>query len=853
MSEEQLAAIMHDLGPCRVLSPAGSGKTRVVVHRIARMVAEGTDPARILALTFSKKAAGEMSTRAARLGNDGVRVGTWHSVALEILRKDRQACAAWSISDTSRSVLKKVLGFKGMDWKGADTNLVAGFISKCKAHLHEPDSAEAAARAAAMFSGQASRALEAFHHYNQECEIAEILTYDDFLVKAARHLEVEENRTRWAARWEYLIQDEMQDENPAQKRIVRLLAGDHQNYMAVGDVMQAIYGFRESTPDSLVAFEEEWPGAKTYWLTGNYRSGTSIVDAANGIISSAVVRGYEPRPLVARRSVAGTVRVQAAEDLDDEADSFAQHVQNTVKNGDAKYSDHCACGWTMRTNALSSAHAKDRAEPTRGSGALSDGYDDGRRGQGAGVQPNNCRSVSRGTGSASQEEANGGSERKVEGRSVHAEQRLHHGAGKSSEVSDGASRRDGANPRSLVAERGDRSSPRRGQGEQRGGESEAVFEQRGTHARGTSQAGGQDASRCPSCSEALALVTVDACKYQDWCCLFRTNAQSRALEEALIGERIPYVVVGGVSFYERKEIKQVLAYLRLAEGRGEMEDVEKCINAPFRFLGKAFVERVADVADDVIGYNQFARDVGSDSVDWGALVREVSEQGGVQFRQRESAEGWASILDRMRARISGEDAAEARPSTILDDLVRETRFIEWMTKDEGADTLEVSQGANVRELIRVAERFATARELLDYIDTTLREARAQREDRQAGGNRVLLMNVHRSKGLEWPRVWVAGFNEKIFPHPMGDEQEERRLAYVAVTRARDELVVSHVRTLAMRAGIMDAVPSRFIGEIAQGMKKKLVFHGGAAKGPLADMIRSELENMGAGAPPDGSA
>jgi DNA helicase-2/ATP-dependent DNA helicase PcrA len=296
-------------------------------------------------------------------------------------------------------------------------------------------------------------------------------------------------------------------------------------------------------------------------------------------------------------------------------------------------------------------------------------------------------------------------------------------------------------------------------------------------------------------------------------------------------------VVGGWSFYERKEIRQLLGYLRLAEGRGDIEDVEKCINAPFRFLGKAFVGRVTEAADNLLD------DGDSSEIKWAEVVRAVAQQERIQFRQKESAEAWAQILTRMSSAIHEGEAADRNPSTLLEDLITETRFVEWMTREEGADTLEVSQGANVKELVRVAQRFATVKEFLDYVDDTLRRARAQREDKQAGGDRVLLMNVHRSKGLEWPRVWVSGFNESIFPHPMGDQEEERRLAYVAVTRARDVLTVSHVRTMATRAGIRDAQPSRFVGEIQAALTKAKLVAGLPGGSVLGSMIGDEMAMM----------
>lgn len=638
MNDEQLAAIMHNLGPARLLAAAGSGKTRVVTHRIAYLISQGVDPSRILALTFSKKAADEMSKRVEELGIEGCRVGTWHSLCLQILKTDKTEWAEWEIREVPKVELKDVVGWKGMDWKGVDVNRLASFISRCKANLFAPDSDEAKDLASQSFSyTDVSRALQAFHLYNERLAEKCILTFDDFLVFVAEHLADETNRAAWAARWDYVIQDEAQDENQAQRHIARLLAGDHRNYMVVGDVYQAIYSFRGSSPTYLAQFEHEWPGAVTYWLPRNYRSVPAVINAANGIVCKARVEGIDPQNMIAHRTEKGDVRALTSENLDDEAANFVDWISKKVAAGDASYEDFTA--------------------------------------------------------------------------------------------------------------------------------------------------------------------------------LFRTNAQSRALEEALIGARIPYVVVGGSSFYERKEVRDVLAYLRIACGVGELEDVKRCINAPFRFLGAKFVDRVTDLVERL-------EDNGADRAthNWGEIAMTAAQKAGVQYRQKESAREWAGMLANIGRRIALGvkskpgliDYDEARPNRILEDIVRETKYLEWIAKEEGEESIEASGVANVREIIRVASRFATCGELLDYVDETITASRRQREDKQAGGDRVLLMNVHRSKGLEWPHVWLAGFNELVIPHVKGDLEEERRLAYVAVTRARDSLVLSYVRTMAMRAGIKDAIPSRFL-------------------------------------------
>ena len=663
MNEEQLAAILHGEGPARMLAPAGSGKTRVVTHRIARLVESGIAPARILALTFSKKAADEMSERIVKLDVDGVRASTWHAFCLHVLKTDKVDGYDWEIKDSTKIELKDVVGYKGMDWKGADVNKLASFIARCKANLFEPSSDEAAVLAESLFLQDSGRATRAFHLYNERLTDKEILTFDDFLVFAAKHLEIEENRATWAAKYDYGMQDEAQDENGAQRRLAKLVFGGHGNYMKIGDCDQSIYGFRGSSPASLADMEEEWPGTKTYWLPKNYRSGANIISAANGVVEKAApMRGLERKPMIAVREESGTVRAIASETFDDEGRRFVDWVQRGVKGGDASYSDYTA--------------------------------------------------------------------------------------------------------------------------------------------------------------------------------LFRTNAQSRALEEALLGSRIPYVVVGGTSFYERKEVRDLLAYLRLGAGVGEAEDVRRCINAPFRFLGARFVEKVMAAYQENgesigVPYDPRAKSRGDNSqaLTWSSLVLEVADGERIQARQKESAREWAGLIAEIGKRITegkkhkhmqldpndglpvdGDPKRESKPEVILDDIVRRTRYIEWITKEEGEESIETSGAANVREMIRVAARFPTVEELLEYVDETIRASRRQRNDKQAGGERVLLMSVHRSKGLEWPHVWVAGMNENILPHPKGDPEEERRLAYVAMTRARDSLVLSYVRTLATKSGIRDSQMSRFVSD-----------------------------------------
>ena len=342
-------------------------------------------------------------------------------------------------------------------------------------------------------------------------------------------------------------------------------------------------------------------------------------------------------------------------------------------------------------------------------------------------------------------------------------------------------------------------------------------------------------------------VEIGETKFSDHTVLYRTNAQSRAIEEALLTRRIPYVVVGGVSFYERKEVRDLLAYLRLANATAKLEDIKRSINTPFRFLGAKFVERVQDAVE--------GRDLSE--IDWPVVVSKVAQGEGIQSRQRDSAAEWGTIVRTMRTLIergadcnaSEEAKHDAKPAQLLEYVIRTTKYIDWLNREEGTETTEDSGAANVREMVRVAERFATADALLTYIDETIRSARQQRDDKQAGGERVLLMTVHRAKGLEWPHVYVIGMNEMVLPHAKGDDQEERRLAYVAVTRARDVLTMSYVRRIATRAGVRDVAPSRFLVDTGlpldgpRGTVDAAILGGMSAESLAAELEVNALEEQ----------
>lgn len=313
-------------------------------------------------------------------------------------------------------------------------------------------------------------------------------------------------------------------------------------------------------------------------------------------------------------------------------------------------------------------------------------------------------------------------------------------------------------------------------------------------------------------AKRVLMMAEDGKNYGGMAVLYRTNAQSRAVEEAMLSARIPYRIIGGTNFYERREVRSLLAYLRLAEGRGGIEDIERCINAPFRFLGRAFVERVTDAARDRLGKD-------SSAVDWPELVREVAQQAGIQSRQKESAYEWATLIEALAKRIklaAEEDTYQevkdnGKPAKLLEDINMATRYTKWLESDEGEETTENSRVSNVRELIRAAGRFPSVKELLDYIDEVGRKSKRQRKDDQP--NKVTLTTLHRSKGMEWPAVFLCGVSEGILPHARAeDPEEERRLFYVGVTRARDLLHITSVLNVSLGSRVIVTEPSHFLAE-----------------------------------------
>ncbi|HET7824824.1 MAG TPA: UvrD-helicase domain-containing protein, partial [Anaeromyxobacter sp.] len=296
LNEAQREAVLHGAGPLLVLAGAGSGKTRVIVHRIARLVREeGVVPWRILAVTFTNKAAGEMRERLVRLlgveANE-LWVQTFHAFGARFLRREA-ARAGLSPSfpiydgDDQLRLAKGILAELGADEGELLTARQAlSAIDEWKGLALRPEELRLADH---DVEGQLAR--EVYARYQAALGRAGAADFGDLLMRPVRLLEEDDRvRQRWQGRFEHVLVDEFQDTNPVQYRLLRLLAGSRGNACVVGDDDQAIYAWRGASVENILGFDKDFPGARVVKLERNYRSTRNVLDAAHAVIARATRR-----------------------------------------------------------------------------------------------------------------------------------------------------------------------------------------------------------------------------------------------------------------------------------------------------------------------------------------------------------------------------------------------------------------------------------------------------------------------------------------------------------------------------------------------------------------------------------
>src|SRR6476619_590967 len=340
LNQQQREAVLAGDGPLLILAGAGSGKTRVIAHRIAYLIAErGVWPRSILAVTFTNKAAEEMRNRVGKL-LAGLEVGsvplisTFHSLCVRILRRDIEALNAgytrsFTIYDQDDTVrlTRNCMRELGLDDKQVAPRSVQAAISAAK---NRGDDAEAFAAKAQYIDERRASIARVFQLYEERLHKNNALDFDDLLLKTARLLrDVPEVRERYNDRFRYLLVDEYQDTNQLQFGLIRLLTEKQQNICVVGDPDQSIYRWRGADITNILKFEEHFPSAKVIRLEENYRSTQNILDLASGVIKHNVER--KEKALWTQNVAGEKIRYYQALDAESESRFVAGKIQEHLR------------------------------------------------------------------------------------------------------------------------------------------------------------------------------------------------------------------------------------------------------------------------------------------------------------------------------------------------------------------------------------------------------------------------------------------------------------------------------------------------------------------------------------------
>ena len=682
LNDRQREAVYTVNNPLLVLAGAGSGKTTVLVRRIAFIIRYGNayfsetvpdgltdeqvdylaqaaktctkeqirpmldafaaDPCpsyAVLAITFTNKAAKEIRSRIDAMFADDpagcaeIMTGTFHSVCVRILRRHSEAAgyrAGFSIYDTddSKKAYAEALKRCRIDEKLLPIKTVANAVSRAKDRLLTPEAFESEA-GADFRMGQIARVYTAYQQILRE---SNALDFDDIIMQTVllfrRHPEI---AGYYQKRFRYVCVDEYQDTNVAQFELTRLLAAGHRNLMVVGDDDQSIYRFRGATIENILSFDKAYPGAKVIRLEQNYRSTQNILDAANAVIAKN--NGRMGKTLWTSAGAGEMIHLVGCEDQNGESRRIVDTVQKLVASGNAHY--------------------------------------------------------------------------------------------------------------------------------------------------------------------------------RDFAILYRMNAQSQNIEKAFARAAVPYRMLCGTRFSDRKEIRDAVAYLQLINNHDDNVRLLRIINEPRRKIGPKTLEAIAAIA---------------------------AEQDCSQFAVIERAQSYAALknaapmLDDFARLINGlsADAAEMRLDVLFDAMLDRSGYRQMLIEagEAEAERLENLEEfkSQILEYMKESEDENETPTLTGFLEETALVADVDRYDESADA--VVMMTVHSAKGLEFPIVFLPGMEDGIFPGMQtieGSEsemEEERRLAYVAITRAKKELYILHAdqRLLYGRTGYNPL--SRFVSEIPANLIKE---------------------------------
>ena len=342
LNPQQAEAVINTEGPMLIMAGAGSGKTKVLTCRVANLLQKGVRPYRILAITFTNKAAAEMRERVNNMSGPAAKdvwLFTFHAFCARFLRMEIDKLPGYggnfAIYDTadSQNLIKQILKEMNLDDKRFQPSGILSRISNAKNALQD---AAAFARQAGDFYEQ--KVADIYSRYEQKLQLNNALDFDDLLMLSIKLLqENKEVREKYQDRFDYLLVDEYQDTNHAQYLLIKFLAAKHRNICVVGDADQSIYGWRGADIQNILDFEKDYPDAKVIKLEQNYRSTQIILDAANAVIENNT--GRKPKNLwTENKSGADIIYFQAVDERD-EARFVIEQLQNLQRTENKKLGD----------------------------------------------------------------------------------------------------------------------------------------------------------------------------------------------------------------------------------------------------------------------------------------------------------------------------------------------------------------------------------------------------------------------------------------------------------------------------------------------------------------------------------
>lgn len=622
LNDKQKEAASQIDGSILILAGAGSGKTRTITYRIAHMIENvGISPYSILAVTFTNKAAKEMRERVEELVGDIAKactISTFHSFGMRLLRmyaKEVGYNSNFTIYDTDdqKRMVKAILKGQNLSLNGVKLTErdIVSMISKIKEQIKTLDE----------YSVMNKQIVEVYDKYNKVLLESNAMDFSDILLNTYKLLQKPEILEKVQNKYKYIMIDEYQDTNNLQYKIIDLIARKSSNLCVVGDENQSIYGFRGANILNILNFETNYNNAKIIKLEENYRSTTTILDAANELIKNN--KSSKDKKLWTQNGKGDLIKVLACDNARDEVSRIIEIIKGNHQNGIA---------------------------------------------------------------------------------------------------------------------------------------------------------------------------------YRDMTILYRTNAQSRVFEEGLLRYSIPHKVFGGISFYSRAEIKDIIAYLSIIVNPQDELNLQRIINVPKRKVGEKGIEKIIT----------YARENNLNLLEVLSHIKEIS---GLTVVGKEKLLEMYDIIKELRDLSYIETA-----SYIVQTLIDKIKYIDYIKENYDDVEARIENIDEFKNSILELENVVGELRLNEYLENV--SLISATDDLEEKSDYVKLMTIHNSKGLEFPIVFLVGFENEIFPgsRAMFEEkemEEERRLCYVALTRAEKKLYLSHATIRFVYGQDRLSTPSVFLKEIPE--------------------------------------